>query len=173
MLYRPMVSLRDFFARAWRQLPPWLQQFGRYATVGFINMAIFYSLFNIFLTARWPTLRAYVLSLSAATVNSFFWNKFWAFRDISRDRLTQQFALFVLWSVLTIALSTAAVWLLLIPLAKYGRLGRNLAALLVGPISVAANFVAYRRWTFAVPSGISGVGDPAPGCASKLRKRRP
>lgn len=148
MLYRPMSRTRDFAKRVWLRFP-WTQQFARYASVGLINMILFYTLFNILLTFRWPTLVAYVVSLFIAALNSFAFNKFWAFGDSSRERMTQQFVRFVLWSLVTLGLGTAGVWVLLIPLAQYGRIGRNLAALLVAPVTVAGNFIAYRRWTFA------------------------
>ena len=55
---------------------------------------------------------------------------------------------FLLMTLIGLALNTGAFRLLLIPLEEYGRLGRNAAALATVPISVAWNFTAYRRWTF-------------------------
>lgn len=152
MLYRPMSRLHSYPRRIWLHLPATMQQFVRYASVGLINMALFYGLFNILLAVGWTTLAAYMVSFSIVILNSFLWNKFWAFGDRNHSRITHQFALFVVWSIITLGLGTGAVSILLIPLERYGTLGRNLAAILVAPVTVAANFIVYHRWTFARPA---------------------
>jgi putative flippase GtrA len=151
-----MTTSRGKAHRGWRELPRWAQQFARYSVVGLVNLGVFYGVFNLLLTLRWPTLVAYVLSLFIAFINSFLLNKFWAFRATGRERLANQLALFLLITLVTMGVGSAAVYLLLIPLAKYGRLGRNLAALLASPPTVVWNFIAYRRWAFARDDQVEG-----------------
>lgn len=123
---------------------PVVGQFLRYASVGVLNTAIFFVLFNLLLSLPIAPPLAYVAAFMVANLNSFVLNKRWSFRDTG-TRVVGQYLLFMVFTGLTAA---GVFFVLNVQLAHLGRLGHNLAALAVLPLAVAWNFTAYRRWTF-------------------------
>lgn len=135
------------------------RQFVKYAIVGCINVAIYFAIFNLLLFAGVPALGANAVAFLFSSVNSFALNKVWSFRDPRREAVVRQYAVFVAFTLVGLALNTGAFSLLLIPLRGYGTLGKNLAAMLAIPVSVAWNFWSYRKWAFN------------PGASRPLRNR--
>jgi len=72
---------------------PISKQFVKFALVGFSNVAVDFSIY--FLLTRETDLfskhllSANILGFVAATGNSFYWNKFWTFRDHNKNYHTQ------------------------------------------------------------------------------------
>lgn len=137
-----------------------VRQFVKYAMVGAVNTVMFFTLFNVLDT--WiHTVAAYAVAFFSTSVWSFALNKFWSFRDHRTERIfvVRQYVLFAVLTLAGLALNTGAFRLALIPLAKYGRLGKNAAALCTSPLSILWNFTAYRRWIFkAHPRATSTLG---------------
>jgi putative flippase GtrA len=125
-----------------------VRQFVKYAVVGVLNVAIFLTIFNVLRSMDVPVLGANAIAFVVTSVNSFLLNKFWSFRDHRREAFVRQYLVFVLFTIVGLALNTAVFRLLLIPLAQFDRLGENAAALGALPVSVIWNFTTYRRWTF-------------------------
>ena len=117
--------------------------------VGLLNLALYYVLFNIFLTFGWHPLAANAASFVPVTLNSFALNKLWTFQDRQTTRVARQYGRFLAWTTLSLAIESGALALLLIPLEQYGRIGKNVAAGLTAPLAAVLNFLAQRRWTFA------------------------
>lgn len=140
--------------RVWSSRPRWIKQFLRYAVVGIVNVALYYVLFNVLLTLDWSPLAANAVSFFPVTVNSFLLNKIWSFEDRQLKGVTRQYAVFLLWTLVALAVETGCLWLLLIPLEPHGRLGVNIAATLTAPFTAVTNFLAQRRWTFAQTNGL-------------------
>lgn len=134
-----------------------IHQFVKYALIGGVNVLLHLAVFNLLSWAGLPPLIANAIGFFFASVNSFVWNKLWAFRDPRRDAVVRQYLRFVAFTVVGLALHTLvfALWLLL--LDDLGRLGHNIALLLALPVSVAWNFTSYRLWTFK-PGPIAGSG---------------
>jgi putative flippase GtrA len=124
-------------------------QFVRYATIGCMNVAMFLVLFNVLLFAGLPVLGANAVAFLVTSVNSFTWNKLWAFRDPRTDAVVRQYLVFVGFTLIGLGLNSGVLYLLLIPLEPYGRIGSNVAAILALPVSIVWNFTAYRRWIFS------------------------
>lgn len=131
-----------------RRRPGIVGQFARYATIGALNVAFYFVLFNAFLLLGAPTLVANAIAFFITSVNSYVLNKRWAFRD-TQPRVVRQYFVFVGFTLVGLALNTAVLSALLIPLEGYGTTGKNLAALGALPVSVIWNFTSYRRWTFS------------------------
>jgi putative flippase GtrA len=123
-------------------------QFVRYALVGSTNVAVHLIFFNILSALGLHTLGANAIAFLLATVNSFFLNKVWAFRDPRREAIFKQYVLFLSFTVVGLALHTAAFSFLLVPLDDHGTLGKNVALVCALPVSVVWNFMCYRLWTF-------------------------
>jgi putative flippase GtrA len=69
-------------------------QFLKFAAVGFLNTAIDFGVLNVLLFATGIQSGAAlfvlnIIAFTAATTNSYFWNKFWTFRDKGSIRPVQ------------------------------------------------------------------------------------
>jgi putative flippase GtrA len=139
-----------------------VRQFVKYALVGALNVAIVLVIFNVLHSVLdVPILAANAIAFVIASVNSFFLNKRWAFRDASRDAVVRQYIRFVFFTLIGLGLQTGAFSLLLIPLRSKGTIGKNVALLSTLPVSVIWNFTCYRLWTFSATGR-----DPSPGSAA-------
>jgi putative flippase GtrA len=126
-----------------------VHQFVKYAMVGVLNVCVHVGIFNILVFAGLAALVANAIAFFFASINSFFWNKRWAFRDERREAMVRQYLVFLFFTVVGLGLHTGAFSLLLIPLDQYGTLGKNAALLLALPVSVIWNFTCYKLWTFS------------------------
>jgi putative flippase GtrA len=142
-----------------------VRQFVKYAMVGVLNVGVHVSLFNLFVIAGLHTIGANALAFFLASINSFFLNKRWAFRDGRREAVVRQYLVFLFFTLVGLGLHTGAFSLLLIPLHPHGTLGKNVALLLALPVSVIWNFTCYRLWTFT-PDPARRRTSPAPGSAA-------
>lgn len=136
---------------------PAVLQFVRFATVGSLNVALYLLLFNVLLAVGLHTLAANAIAFVVTSINSFALNKTWAFKDRRRHALVRQYFVFVTFTLVGLAINSGVLSLLLIPLDRFGTLGKNAAALGAIPFSVAWNFNAYRRWTFRARKPPAGV----------------
>jgi putative flippase GtrA len=144
-----------------------VHQFVKYAMVGIINVCVHVGIFNLLVLAGVPTLVANALAFFVASINSFIWNKRWAFRDGRRNAVIRQYLIFLFFTIVGLALHTGAFSLLLIPLDPHGTIGKNVALLLALPVSVIWNFTCYKLWTFTPdPRQHPVEPGPAPGSAS-------
>jgi len=128
-----------------------VRQFVKYAIVGCLNVALYLAIFNLLLLTDLHVLVANALAFSITSVNSFFLNKTWSFRDQRTERVVRQYFTFVFFTLIGLGLNTAVFSLLLIPLDQYGTIGKNAAAIGSVPVSVIWNFTSYRLWTFKHP----------------------
>jgi putative flippase GtrA len=125
-----------------------LGQFARYAIVGVLNVGVHLLIFNVLLLTGLHTLGANAIAFCFATVNSFFLNKVWAFRDARRDAIFKQYLVFFFFTLVGLGLHTSLFALLLIPLRPHGAIGKNVALVSALPVSVIWNFTCYKLWTF-------------------------
>ena len=84
----PLVALACLWFTAWLgKKRPTFFQLGKYAAIGFFNTGVDFGVFNamVLLTNMEPRgLTAGLfsaISFTIAVANSYFWNKFWTFRD--------------------------------------------------------------------------------------------
>lgn len=125
-----------------------VHQFVKYALIGAVNVLLHLSIFNLLSWLGIETRIAYVLGFIVGSINSFIWNKVWAFRDPRREAVIRQYFTFVFFTLVGLGLSTVTFELWLQVLDDHGRLGENLALLLALPVAVIWNFTSYRLWTF-------------------------
>lgn len=127
---------------------PIVHQFIKYALVGGLNVLIHVAIFNVLSFLGVHPLVANAAGFFFASINSFIWNKLWAFRDERRDAVVRQYLVFVFFTIVGLGLHSATFALWRIPLSGRGAVGNNLALLLALPVSVIWNFTCYRLWTF-------------------------
>lgn len=132
-----------------------LGQFVRYAIVGVANVAVYFGVLNLLdVVGSHPNVSAAV-AFFVTSIQSFTFNKLWAFRDRRREALVRQYLVFVFFTVIGLGINQLVFTLLLIPLDRFGRIGLNLAAMGALPFSVVWNFLSYRRWTFHHPGRVT------------------
>ena len=87
--------------------------FIRFAIVGIsntiINLSIFSALYYIY---DFTAITAHLLSFAGATINSFIFNKFWAFKDTRQTDIHKQFFKFITVTGSALIISTGILWLL-------------------------------------------------------------
>jgi putative flippase GtrA len=140
-----------------------VHQFVKYAMVGVLNVCVHVGIFNLLAFAGLATLAANAIAFFFASINSFFWNKRWAFRDERREAVVRQYFVFLSFTLVGLGLHTGTFSLLLIPLHQHGTLGKNAALLLALPVSVIWNFTCYKLWTFSPPPSAT---EPSAGLGS-------
>jgi putative flippase GtrA len=90
-------------------------QFLRFVAVGFLNTAIDFGILNFLrwvfaATSGWPILVFNGISVSAAMGNSYFLNKYWAFKKKETENRLMETILFVFFTALGMGINTLIVY---------------------------------------------------------------
>ncbi len=93
-----------------------LGQFLRFAVVGVLNSAINFAVLNLLshfthITKGTGIIGLGAIAFVAATINSYFLNKNWSFKDHSHFHEGQKFTFFLLVSLVGLFISTATVFI--------------------------------------------------------------
>jgi putative flippase GtrA len=139
------------------QTNPLLGQFLRFAVVGGINTGVDFAVYNLLL---WATgiekgekiIVLNVISFSVAVINSYFLNKWWAFKDQEKSEQAKKFTLFLLVSVIGAAINSGTVYYITtyVPV-MFGlspKLWANAAKIVATGLSLIWNFVGYKLFVF-------------------------
>lgn len=136
---------------------PIIKQLAKFVVVGGINTGIDFLVLNIemFLTNITSGPWMFVLnsiSFSVATVNSYYFNKYWTFKDKDTASQTFQFSQFLVISIIGISINGAIVYLIttFIP-PMFGinpQLWANLAKVAATGASLIWNFLGYKFIVF-------------------------
>lgn len=136
---------------------PIIKQLAKFVVVGGINTGIDFLVLNIemFLTNITSGPWMFVLntvSFSVATINSYFFNKYWTFQDKTEQNQPFQFSQFLVISVIGISINGAIVYLIttFIP-PIFGinpQLWANLAKVAATGASLIWNFLGYKFIVF-------------------------
>ena len=124
-----------------------MAQFIRYCIVGAVNTVFDFGLYT-FLTRGFGFWREHYLLANAVTFVvvvtwSFFWNKYWTFknRDVQHGK---QYLRFVIVTLVGLGIAEGVLFIGVHFLSIYDIVSKVIAA----PLVVAWNFSAYRFWTF-------------------------
>ncbi|AIQ56106.1 GtrA family protein [Paenibacillus borealis] len=123
-------------------------QFLKFNAVGLLNTLIDFAVFTLLHSLGMVNTPAQIISYSAGTANSFFWNKKVTFRDRNRgnkesfDRM--QLVRFIVLNLLVLGISVLLIHILT------GVLGIQvlIAKVLVTFVTVIINFFGSRKWVF-------------------------
>lgn len=122
-------------------------QFIKFNAVGLLNTLIDFAIFTLFHSLGMINTPAQIISYSAGTANSFFWNKKVTFRDRSAgkegfDRL--QLVRFIVLNLVVLGISVLLMHLLT---DSFG-IQVLIAKVLVTFVTVIINFFGSRMWVF-------------------------
>lgn len=125
-------------------------QFIRYATVGTVNTALDFGIYSG-LTRGFEFWREYYLLANGLTFIvvvtwSFFWNKYWTFKNRERQH-AMQYLKFVIATFGGLGIAEGVLYVGVEVLSLHDILSKVIAA----PLVVFWNFSAYRFWAFALP----------------------
>lgn len=123
-------------------------QFLKFNAVGLLNTLIDFAVFTLLHSLGMVNTPAQIISYSAGTANSFFWNKKVTFRDKNRssqegfDRM--QLVRFIILNLVVLGISVLLMHLLT------DNLGIQvlIAKVLVTFVTVIINFFGSRKWVF-------------------------
>ncbi|MFH0806310.1 MAG: GtrA family protein [Candidatus Brennerbacteria bacterium] len=138
-----------------------LYEFGKFATIGVLNTSIDLVILNILIATsgiadglHYSVWKA--LAFATATVNSYFWNKWWAF-DNTEPVATKEFGKFFGFSLmgafLNVGTATVIVNFVSHPEAFTPAMWGSIAALIAVVASKLWNFFFYRTFVFRRPEG--------------------
>lgn len=88
-------------------------QAGKFSMVGILNTIIDLGIFNVLIFIfKMNPITANIFAVGAAIINSFFWNKFWTFKDKETKHVVKEVALFISLSLIGMLLNTSVLKLL-------------------------------------------------------------
>ena len=132
-----------------------IQQAAKFISVGFLNTGIDFGILNLLMwvsgiyKGHWIVL-INIIAFSAATTNSYFWNKFWTFK--ARGDAGVQFAQFIAVSIVGALINTGIVFLITTYMVPWfgipQGLWANLAKVFATGISLIWNFSGYKFIVF-------------------------
>lgn len=143
-------------------------QISKFAIVGILNTLIDVVIVNILvLNLGLDPVISNIVGVSVAVVNSYAMNKYWTFGDKKKEHLAEQFGLFVLLSLVGLAINTVVFKFLLDLWVWPGAFANTLVGTLsldsvfseefvtlnfakawaIG-VSMFWNFISYRKWAF-------------------------
>lgn len=136
---------------------PIIKQFSKFVVVGVINTAIDFIVLNVEMAATHITSGPFMfvlnsVSFSAATVNSYFMNKYWTFEDKSNQKEGAKFSQFFVVSIIGITINGAVVYFMTTFLSPLGginaQLWANVAKIVATGFSLVWNFIGYKFIVF-------------------------
>lgn len=143
-----------------RILSRWLpifNQLGRFAAVGFLNTTIDFGILNILSLASGITTGLIVGGINIpgfaiAVINSYFWNKYWVFKDRDRESVLHDFPKFLAVSVVGLFLNSGIVTFVSTYMPYLSNLPQstwlNVAKAAATVITLAWNFLGYKFLVF-------------------------
>jgi len=133
-----------------------INQFSKFIVIGVLNTAIDFAILNFLM---WWTgiydgkqiILLNVISFSIAVINSYFWNKFWTFRD--RDNVdAKEFSQFIAVTLVGLIINSSIVYLIttfIDPMFGMNKeLWANFAKVMATGLSLIWNFVGYKFIVF-------------------------
>lgn len=147
-------------------------------TVGVFNTVVSFTLFNIFLTVRWPWFWAITVAFALTTFMSYLINRRWTF-ELRDGKLTRrETAAFFGVNLTAYFASIALVWVADATLGPLSRIGYNVALLLAAGLLILPKLAGYRDIVFskalggAAESGGFAGGSPTRGESPDAVKAR-
>lgn len=132
-----------------------IKQAGKFILVGFLNTGIDFGILNLLMwvlgiySGAWIILLN-IIAFSTATINSYFWNKFWTFK--ARGNAGIQFIQFIAVSIIGVLINTIIVFLISTYIAPVFGISQalwvNLAKVFATGISLFWNFTGYKFIVF-------------------------
>ena len=147
------MALRQFAARAYNGLISYALKFGVVGVAGYIiDVGIFNLLrFGGVADDTWAStpIGAKVISVTLATVATWFGNRYWTFRDRRRANYWLELAEFSLVALVGMGISVGCLYISHYVLELQSPLADNISANVIGLIlATTFRFLMYRFWVF-------------------------
>lgn len=136
---------------------PFMAQLGKFAAVGFLNAAIDFGILNLLSIASGIT-KGFVLGgvnvpgFAAAVINSYFWNKFWVFKDRDDQSVLSDFPTFLAVTMVGLIINSGAVVVITTDIPPLFGASEsawlNFAKAAAAAVSLAWNFLGYKFIVF-------------------------
>ena len=148
------LYLGEWLSRKWAIF----SSFAKYVMVGFFNTGVDFAIFNLLMHVtginKGPAVSSFkTVSFIVAVTNSYFWNKFWAFKagSTSTDK-GKEFVKFVVVNVIGAFLNvgiTSGIIFAIPPQLGFGQVvWNNIAAVVATAIALIWNFIGFRLIVF-------------------------
>ena len=133
-----------------------INQFGKFVVIGLMNTVIDFAILNFLM---WWTgiysgasiILLNMVSFSIAVFNSYFWNKYWTFKDLDKVE-AKEFSQFILVTLIGLAINSSIVYgitTLVSPMFGISpELWANLAKVAATGFSLIWNFIGYKFIVF-------------------------
>ena len=156
----PTLSLCLFvFSFLLGQIKPAFEQFGKFALVGMLNTFVDWGALNLLLFATnfsFVTGFGYSLikgiSFIVATINSYYWNKFWTFKATQKKKDPAEFLQFLAVSivgfVINVLVATVVVNLVKRPVNISPTIWATIGAMIATIFGMLWNFFGYKIFVF-------------------------
>lgn len=154
----PIVFVFGLYLGQWlSKFAKFFNSFTRFVMVGFFNAGIDLGVFNLlmFLTGieQGVTVSSFkTVAFVVALLNSYFWNKHWAFRASGTEGGTREFSKFAVVSVGGLLANVGVTSLIVLavePRFGFAQLGWNNIAAVIGNVAgLIWNFIGYRWIVF-------------------------
>lgn len=155
VVYIAGLYLGSWLSRRWK----FFESFAKYVMVGFLNTGIDFVLFNFLMFVTGNERPGLGLSLfkaasfTVAVVNSYFWNKYWAFKSsATTDDHGGEFANFFMVNIVGVLVNvgiTLGITLTVDPQFGFSQVAwNNIAAVIATAIALIWNFIGFRLIVF-------------------------
>jgi putative flippase GtrA len=133
-----------------------IRQFSKFVVIGFVNTAIDFAVLNLLMWWTGVYQGAWIVLLNAisftiAVINSYFWNKYWTFRD-KNEVGVKEFSQFIMVTLIGLAINSGVVYGMttLIPpfFGLSPELWANFAKAAATGLSLIWNFIGYKFFVF-------------------------
>ncbi|MEK7151088.1 MAG: GtrA family protein [Patescibacteria group bacterium] len=164
----PIIFVFGLYLGRWlSKFASFFSSFAKFVMVGFFNAGIDLGIFNLlmFLTGieRGISVSSFkAAAFLAALINSYYWNKHWAFKASETKEGTREFSKFAMVSVGGLVANVGATTLIIlifIPQFGFAQLSWNNLAAVVGNIAgLIWNFIGYRFIVFKSNGRVTSNG---------------
>jgi len=156
----PILSISTFvLSFLLGKIKPAFEQFGKFVLVGVLNTFVDWATLNLLLFVThfsFVTGFGYSLikgvSFVVATINSYYWNKFWTFKSVERKKDPAEFLQFLAVSivgfVINVSVATVVVNLVKRPLNVTPEIWATIGAMIATIFGMLWNFFGYKIFVF-------------------------
>lgn len=144
----------------WRRWQKLASEFAKFGTIGVINTAINYGIFNALLLTGLTQgkLKANIAATIVATTASYFLNRHWTYRDRPKSTLRREYVLFFVFNLAGLVIELGVLALAVYGFAITGLIASNVAKTVGLVLGTLFRFWAYR--TFVFPAGLADSAVP-------------